>query len=123
MASNKAGRDFFIDLGKNGVTSAVYLLTGEESLLVDEAIRALTKAVLPTGGDEFSHQVFLGAEAKGASVRQSLETLSLFGGERLIHVRDIANMPSDELDALAGYEDNPAPETVLLLSGTAVDKR
>lgn len=123
MASNPAGRELFRRLAAGGEPAPVALVYGEESYLVDEAIKAISNAALPDGGDAFANQVFTGGEASGEQVRQALETLSLFGGRRLIHVRNITQMPADDLEALKPYLDRPAEDTFLLMSGRSVDLR
>lgn len=123
MASNAAGRALFKRLTAGGDPSPVSLAYGEETFLVEQAVKAIAKAVLPNGGDDFSHQVFTGGEVTGVAVRQALETLSLFGGRRLIHVRNLDQVAAAELDALDGYAERPAPDTFLLLTGRTVDFR
>ena len=123
MASNPAGRELFRRLAAGAEPTPILLVYGEETYLVEESIKAITKAVLPDGGDEFANQVFTGGEASGQQVRQALETLSLFGGRRLIHVRNIAGMSADDLEAVKPYLDRPAEDTFLLMSGRSADLR
>jgi DNA polymerase III subunit delta len=123
MASNREGRELFKALARGQAPAPILLLHGEETFLVEEAIKAVRRTVLPQGVDAFSNQVFEGSEAPGLHVRQALENLPLFGGRRLIHVRSIDAMPANELDALEPYLDRPAPETTLLMTGRAVDLR
>jgi DNA polymerase III subunit delta len=123
MASNQEGRELFKALARGQLPAPILLLYGDESFLVEEAIKAVRRTVLPDGGDDFSNQIFEGSEAPGLHVRQALENLSLFGGRRLIHVRSIDAMPAGELDALEPYLERPASETTLLLSGRTVDLR
>ena len=123
MASNTAGRELFRYLVAGNQPAPIVLVYGEESHLVEESIKAVTRAVLPDGGDEFANQIFTGGEVSGERVRQALETLSLFGGKRLIHVRNISQMSPDDLEAVKRYLDRPAPDTFLLMSGNRVDLR
>jgi DNA polymerase-3 subunit delta len=124
MASNAAGRRIFRSLAAGEPWSPIYLVYGPESFLVEELVKAIRKAVLgdaPSG--EFGDQVIDGDEVSGQSIRQELENLPLFGGQRLLHVRNVAAMKDEDLEALRPYLDNPAPETCLLLSDRSVDKR
>lgn len=123
MASNSEGRDLFRTLAEGKPPAPVLILHGEESFLIDEAVKAIVSALFPSGLDDFSHQVFTGGEATGDTVRQALETLSLFGGRRLIHLRNLTQVPAAELEALESYLDRPAPDTFLLMTGRAVDLR
>ncbi len=123
MASNAEGRDLFRTLADGTPPSPVLILYGEESFLIDEAVRAIVTSLFPTGPDDFSHQVFTGGEASGDTIRQALETLSLFGGRRLIHLRNLTQVAAADLEALESYLDRPAPDTFLLMTGRAVDLR
>jgi len=123
MASNAKGRALFTALLQGDRPSPISIIYGEEGFLVDEAVSAICRSVLPDGGDDFSLQVFSGGEASGDVIRQSLENLSLFGGQRIIHVRGISSMAVAELDALTPYFDRPAPDTFLLLTDRAIDLR
>lgn len=123
MASNTAGRQLFRDLVSGTPPKPILLIYGEESFLVEEAIRAVVKCVLPEGGDDFSNQVFEASETSGVAVRQALETFSLFGGKRVIHLRGVGAMKPEELDALLGYLDRPADDAVLLMSDRSLDMR
>ncbi len=123
MASNRDGRALYLDLSKGRVNSPIYLIYGEETFLVDETIKMMVRAVLPNGVDNFSHEIFDGAETPGLAIRQALENLPLFGGQRLIMVRNIASIPVDETAALMPYFERPAPETTFLMTGRTVDFR
>jgi DNA polymerase-3 subunit delta len=123
MASNTDGRKLFESLARGEEPPAILLIYGEESFLVVQAIRAAVRAVLPDGGDDLSLRVFDGSQVPGSTVRQELETLALFGGRRLILVRNIAGMTADNLEAILPYLDNPHQDTVLLLTDRAIDMR
>jgi DNA polymerase-3 subunit delta len=123
MASNDDGRELFQRLSKGEKPAPISLIFGEETFLVDEALRAIVKAVLPDGGDDFSNQVFDGSEVPGQTVRQSLETFSLFGGNRVVLVRNIASMPAEQTLAIEDYLARPAPDSYLVLTDRTVDGR
>lgn len=123
MASNAKGRALFTALGRGERPSPVTIIYGEESFLLDEAVSATCRSILPDGGDDFSLQVFSGGEASGGVIRQSLENLSLFGGQRVIHVRGISSMAVAELEVLTPYLDRPAADTFLLLTDRSIDLR
>ena len=123
MASNRQGRELFRTLAAGRLPAPIVLAYGDETFFVDEAIAAVRRAALGADGDEFSHQVFEGGATPGERVRQVLENLPLFGGQRLIHVRGVDAMSADELAALEPYLNNPAPQTTLLMTGRSVDLR
>ena len=109
----------------------VYLLYGEETWLMDQAIQALTAAINPQGGAwrlEVLDGGATGPDAVIAAARQGC----LFGGSRLVIVKNIDWLESagkkttDDggLENLLAYLDDPNPDTCLVITVRgSVDKR
>jgi DNA polymerase-3 subunit delta len=123
MASNREGRSFFQGLMGGKTVPPVCLVYGEETFLVEETVQAVINTVLPEGGDSFSHQVFHGGEVSGETVRQALESLTLFGGKRVILLRGIGAMSVGDHEAISPYFERHDPNTVLLMVGGKIDAR
>lgn len=92
------------------MSHSVYLLSGEE-FLVDEALQKVRDE---TGADPLNEVTF-GSRAPLAELLNALDTPSLFGGRRLVVVRDASELLKETTDALAAYIDTPAPDSVLVL--------
>ena len=106
-----------IEAGQN---DPLYLVTGEESWLVDEALAAFRRHVVPEG-DVLNTHLYAGADIEPASLAAMADTFPAFAPRRLIIVRDADRLPAS--DALTAYCANPAPATCLVLVMTKPDRR
>jgi DNA polymerase-3 subunit delta len=120
---------------KNGRLMPVYLLFGDEAWLMDEAVLALIKAVAPQGG-EWGVEILDGGAASPAMAAAAALEGNLFGGARLVLVKNIswleaagkttAKKPEDKdiTAPLLAYLEAPNPDTCLALTVRgSVDKR
>jgi DNA polymerase-3 subunit delta len=103
-----------------GRIEPLYLLTGEESWLVDEALAAFRRHVVPPG-DVLNTHLYTGGEVTAPSVVAMAETLPAFGPRRLIIVREADRLGSS--DTLVAYGQTPSPTTALVLVMTKPDRR
>jgi DNA polymerase-3 subunit delta len=102
---------------------AVYLIFGEETLLVQEAADALRAAARRQG---FSEREVMHGE-RGADWNEllaSASNMSLFGDRKIIEVRFSGKPDAQAAAALEQYAQNPSPDNLLLmmlpkLDGTA----
>ena len=101
----------------------VYLLGGEERWLVARASEAIRTVVVGRGPPGLAEDVFDGKQTQGRTVIQACRTLPMMAKRRLVFVRGVDQMPSDEQEALIPYFAAPEPTTVLLLVAVAYDGR
>lgn len=119
MASNLAA------LRKNliaGDLHAVYLLAGEEHLLVLEAADALRKRARELG---FAEREILDADGSfdWNELRHSANALSLFASRKVIDLRLPTGKPGkDGAAAIIEYCENPPPDTLLMITATQWSK-
>ncbi|TVP54286.1 MAG: DNA polymerase III subunit delta [Halomonadaceae bacterium] len=98
----------------------VYLVTGDEPLLVQESCDHIRQAALAAGFSE--RKVFHGEpQVNWRGVMDEAQALSLFAEKQRIEVR----LPSGKLgngrDPMATYLADPSPDVVMLLSGPRLD--
>ncbi len=97
----------------------VYLIFGEEGHQRDSAAKSLENAVLEdsqvrdTFGENFDVTEFINCA----------NTLSLFGGYRLISVKDSGVFSSGSDERLLNYMKDPNPDAVIIFNEKKVDKR
>ncbi len=120
--ASDAARGFFVELKKAAEPAPLYLLFGAEAFLLQMALDEVTRAVLPKGPNDFNMDVFYGKDADPHRIVGSCETLVLFGGRRLVLVKEIHRMGSAGLEALARYLDDPSPMATLVCHGLTQDK-
>ena len=100
----------------------LYLISGEETLLVDEcldAIRARARA------DGFTERRVLTVETgfDWNDLRTECQSLSLFAERRLIELRLPTGKPGDAgAGLLAGFAESPSPDLLLVVISAKLDK-
>lgn len=101
----------------------VYLLAGEEPLLVADAATAVRAAARAAGYDErVVHEVERGFD--WSLLRGEAASLSLFAQRRLIELRlGSGRLTDDGSAALCDYAAAPPPDVLLMLTGDGFDKR
>lgn len=114
--------------GKSRPTQPVFLLTGSDRPKIELALARLRSHFAPEATDVCSALDTPGAAAVGLC-----NAGSLFGDARLVIVEDVdgrrdadgrlkGGWKAADVDAIAGYLGNPAPDTVLALVGEDVKK-
>lgn len=110
-------------LGKHlqGPLASIYLVSGDEPLLCQEATDAIRAAARKQGFDE--RQVFnADASFDWGSLLQAGASLSLFAEKRLLELRLPGGKPGDKgAAALLEYSARPAEDTLLLISLPKLD--
>lgn len=95
----------------------VYLIAGQEPLLIQECSDALKSHLRAQG---FSERIVLETDSNGFSwdeLYQHSQAMSLFSTQRIIDLRLPTGKPGKEgAQALIDYCNNPAPDTVLLIT-------
>ncbi|MCL1905984.1 MAG: DNA polymerase III subunit delta [Clostridiales bacterium] len=118
-----------------GKLKPVYLFFGDEAWLMDEALQALIHAVAPSGG-EWGVEILDGGTAGPQTAAAAAMEGSLFGGSRLVIVKNINWLETagkstghkgedkDTTAPLLAYLELPNPNTCLALTlRGSVDKR
>ncbi len=100
----------------------VYLVTGEEDLLRDEAVATLKTALLGEGGD-FNFDVFYGDEAAGADILTCALEVPVFAERRVVLVKGAEKISAREADALLPYLAAPVQATTLIFVSVKLDGR
>lgn len=115
-------KDALEDLKARG-PQLVYLVDGEERLLVDEAVRVLKEHALPKQARDFNFDTFNGKDAKLIRIVEAAQMLPAFAPRRLVLVENSDALDLDEPDVLLKYLEKPSPTTVLVFVGEKFDAR
>jgi len=111
---------------KTGEFRPVYLLIGPDDYRIEAVVEHIKKAALGDGGGgSFNDHVFQGDECDLSRVLQQAETYPMFGSRQVVWLRHVEACISDQDagDALLRYIQQPVDQTILILTGTALDKR
>ncbi|MBC7229499.1 MAG: DNA polymerase III subunit delta [Actinobacteria bacterium] len=97
----------------------VYLIHGNQRLLVEEELTKLRSAMAEKVDPEFNLDVFEAGEDPLERALQSAETVPLAADRRYVIVKEAQRLTPSELKQLSGYLENPAESALLVLA--AVD--
>jgi DNA polymerase-3 subunit delta len=99
---------------EKGKLARAYIVTGDEDLLREQAVRDLVSAAVGSEPSPFNLERLDGEEVDGAEIATVANTMPMLGGRRALVVkRATALVEKDEV--LPKYLDDPAPYTVLIL--------
>lgn len=101
----------------------VYLFYGEDSYMVNKLIEAAEKKRFkgkPT--DPLSWEVYRSDETTAQTAIESVRTISMFGGPKVVVYRDIDKINESDLQKIADYVQSPV-RAHLILTASSIDGR
>ncbi len=103
----------------------LYLITGDEDLLRDEALAVLrTAAARDAGGLEgFNDDLLYGDECEGGEILLRAQEIPVFASRRLIVVKTADKLPAREGEILLQYLRQPCESTTLVFVAPKLDLR
>jgi DNA polymerase-3 subunit delta len=105
-----------------GRLDPMYVLHSEHPILIERALTAIREAVVPPAARGFNYDIVEG-KPSGARIVALAQTLPMMAQRRLIYVRDLSAMPTDDGEAVLAYLARPNPSTVIVAVVTKLDKR
>lgn len=109
---------------KEGRTSPLYLLYGDEGFLRDAAAKVITETVLADAPlREFNETSFSLASADVHQALAAAHQLPMMTARRVVRITDFTKLRESDEEALLRYIVHPVPSTVLLLIADDLDKR
>jgi len=94
----------------------VMFLWGEESWLIDEAVRHIEAVILTPEAREFDREVFYGDAAEPQTIVTAAQTLPWLGAQRVVLVREAETLSRAADPALVAYCKQPSPSTCLIFT-------
>jgi len=93
----------------------VYLIFGDEELLLERALRRLKDRIAEVADLDFNYEAFEGESADASAVVAAANTLPFASDRRLVIVRSVDRMPAAGQHMLADYAKDPAPTACVVL--------
>lgn len=120
--------DQFFKSIKNGEATAeelkpVYLLFGEETYLVQQALRQLKQIGLRDGAADFNFDSFYAADCDPNQVRDVVETLPMMSAKRVVILNEAQELTDKEWQMLEPVLSSPVEGTVFVIVASSIDKR
>lgn len=103
--------------------SDVYLLLGEEDLLVEQALTALLDRLIPAEERALNLDVVYPDEIALPDLMTRVDTLPFFGQRRAVVVKRVDAWKPPEQERLAAYLDQGPPPSALILLADTLDRR
>jgi DNA polymerase-3 subunit delta len=110
---------------RRGKPDPIYLVEGEEPLLVDEAVRVIVEAVLAPDARDFNLGTFSGDDEAVREFLAQARSYPFLAERRVVVVRRFERLSLRDRDeaAFMEYLKEPAPTTVLVLVAAKLDRR
>ena len=107
----------------------IHLITGNDPRLVSDKVTEITRELIKSMNSQENRSTILETHDAGApsgdlrenAIRQavaSAETMSLFGEERVVVIREISEATVGELTTLVKYLEHPSDSTHLVVSAS-----
>lgn len=105
--------------------SALYLLTGEESFLVEENLKSLIQAAVPEELREFNLDIFSAANFNAGQVIDAVGMLPMMADRRVIVLKDVGDLKAKDLESLAPLLDrsDSASTSIMIMTAVKADMR
>jgi len=110
-------KDLEKKLGYKAGLKPVYIVLGDEGLVVSAAEKALADEALSGGGASFNRDVFRCSEDNAAESLSVARTLPMMAARRVVLLREAQEAPAALLQQLADYLASPNPSTVMVITG------
>jgi DNA polymerase III subunit delta len=116
-----ARTDLWIHL-KNEPSLPVYTLVSSETVLQQEAVQYLRRALVPQTSD-FNQNFWRLGDVSLPTVIQAAQTMPFMSDKRFVLLSDLQKLKATEQDALLTYLKDPNPTTILCLCADKLDLR
>lgn len=100
----------------------VYLIFGEQELLLEQALDALKHEIGQLADLDFNSETFDADSADADDIVGACNTLPFASERRLVIVKNVDRMDKDGLDRLIAYVSDPADTTILALVAKKIAK-
>ena len=98
-----------------GPGRAVWLVDGDDPVLVADQVRALVRELLDGEDPGFAVEDLEGEEIDLAAVADACRTPPMFGTRRVVIVRNVGSRSTEDLAPILAYLEDPSPTTALVL--------
>ncbi|MDR5695006.1 MAG: DNA polymerase III subunit delta [Armatimonadota bacterium] len=101
----------------------IYLLLGEEDLLLEEKLVEILQRLVPPGERSWNLDVLYADETPVEEIINRMDTLPFLGGERVVLVKRLEALSAREQERLASYLEEREPPSALVMVASTLDKR
>lgn len=106
-----------VDALLSGTVEPLYLVLGDESLLVTEGAARLAEFALQGVQKAFDHAVFRAGDERAMDLFSMTRTMPMLSPHRVLELRDLDEASVEVLEALLAYAQQPSRGCVVVASG------
>ncbi|MEJ7603458.1 MAG: DNA polymerase III subunit delta [Kofleriaceae bacterium] len=114
--------DELLDAIESGDLDPIYVLHSEHPILIERIVSAIRDIAVPPAARGFNYDVVEGKPSANRIVSLA-QTLPMMAQRRMVYVRELSGLPSDEAEPLLSYLAKPNPSTVIVAVTSKLDKR
>jgi DNA polymerase-3 subunit delta len=114
--------DELLDSIESGDLDPIYVLHSEHPILIERIVSAVRDIAVPPAARGFNYDVVEGKPSAHRIVALA-QTLPMMAQRRMVYIRELSGMPSDEAEPLLTYLAKPNPSTVIVAVTSKLDKR
>ena len=103
--------------------SNIYLIFGVDQYSIDKIIALLIEKYVRDDARSFDFATFYGDDTKAENILQQMDMLPFITAKRVVIVKNFDQLGAAELKKTADYFENPAPDTIAILTAEKIDKR
>ncbi len=100
---------------KRGTILPLYLFSGEEEFLVQEAVDLIIKKAVDPGSRDFNFNTVYCRETSASDLVNLCQTLPFMSEKRLVIAKEIDALKAADLEELVPYLKDPSPSTCLVM--------
>jgi DNA polymerase-3 subunit delta len=108
---------------ENKAPDSLYLLMGEETFLIQEAVNLLRTRAVEEGLRDFNSDIFDVSETPVTQVRDACEVLPMMSPRRIVVFRGVDNLKDKDWEILLPLFDDPPETTTFVMTAESLDKR
>lgn len=108
---------------ENKPPGSLYLLLGEESFLIQEAVGLLRERAVDEGLRDFNSDIFDASDAPVTQVRDACEMLPMMSPRRIVIFRGVDDLKDKDWETLLPLFDDPPDTTTFVMTAESLDKR
>lgn len=105
-----------------GRLDPIYVFHSEHPILIERVVAAIRDIAVPPAARGFNYDVVEG-KPNASKIVALAQTLPMMAQRRMIYVRDLAGLPTDEAEPLLTYLGKPNPSSVIVAVVSKLDKR
>jgi DNA polymerase-3 subunit delta len=111
-----------LDAIKRRAFDGAYYIIGEDEYQRDEAVRQLIDAAIDPTARDFNLDIWRASELDAETLAVLLSTPPMMADRRIVVLRDVGGLKKDSRKALDQYLQNPAPDVLLVMTGSSGSK-